>query len=55
MVNAVGSERVLFGTVMPWYDPMYAIGSVLFANVSDEDKRNIFYNNAMNLLKRSKK
>ena len=55
MVNAVGSERVLFGTDMPWYDPNYAIGSVLFANITDQDKKNIFYNNAVELLKRSKR
>jgi predicted TIM-barrel fold metal-dependent hydrolase len=55
MVNAIGSERVLFGTDLPWYDPNYAIGSVLFANITDKDRENIFYNNAKELLKRSKK
>ncbi|MBQ8374361.1 MAG: amidohydrolase family protein [Clostridia bacterium] len=55
MVNAVGSERVLFGTDMPWYDPNYAIGSVLFANISDAEKENIFYKNAKKLLERSKR
>ena len=55
MVNAVGSERVLFGTDMPWYDPNYAIGSVLCAKITDEEKKNILYNNAKNLLNRSKR
>lgn len=55
MVNCVGSERILFGTDMPWYDPNYGIGSVLCAKISDEDKKNVLYNNAKNLLNRSKR
>ena len=55
MVNSIGSERIVFGTDLPWYDPNYAIGSVLCAAVTDEDKRNIFRNNAIKLLSRSKK
>lgn len=55
MVNSIGSERIVFGTDLPWYDPNYAIGSVLCAAITDEDKRNIFRNNAINLLSRSKK
>ncbi len=55
MVSAVGSERILFGTDMPWYDPNYAIGSVLCAKITDKEKENIFYNNAVQLLKSSKR
>lgn len=55
MVNAIGSERVLFGTDLPWYDPNYAIGSVLCAKISDEDKKNILYKNAKRLMKEIKR
>lgn len=51
MVNAVGSERVLFGTDMPWYDPTYCLGSVLFAHIMDTDRENILYRNAKRILK----
>ncbi len=53
MVNAIGADRVLFGTDVPWYDPAYGIGSVLFSKISDEDKYKILYKNAKELAKRN--
>lgn len=50
MVDAAGSEKVLFGTDLPWYDPNYAIGSVLFAKITDRDRKNIFRENALRIL-----
>lgn len=50
MVNAVGADRITFGTDIPWYDPGYGIGSVLFSHISDEDKYKILYKNAKGLL-----
>lgn len=50
MVSEVGADKVLFGTDMPWYDPNYAIGSVLFSQISDEDKYKILYGNAKRLI-----
>ncbi len=52
MVKAIGADRVLFGTDIPWYDPGYGIGSVLFSHVSDEDKYKILYRNAKALAER---
>ena len=52
MVNAVGAERITFGTDIPWYDPGYGIGSVLFSHISDGDKYKILYRNAKGLLGR---
>ena len=49
-VEQVGSDKVLFGTDAPWFDPLYPLGCVLFAEISDEDRRNIFYRNAERLL-----
>lgn len=51
MVNGIGSERVLFGTDLPWYDPMYIAGCVLYSRISEKDKENILYSNAARLLK----
>jgi predicted TIM-barrel fold metal-dependent hydrolase len=30
---------------MPWFDEYQAIGGVLAADITEEDKRNIFYRN----------
>ncbi len=49
MVDAIGADRVLFGTDIPWYDPAYGIGSVLFARIDDETKYKILYQNAKKL------
>ena len=53
MVSSIGADRVLFGTDVPWYDPGYGIGSVLFSRISDEDKYKILYKNAKSLIKKS--
>jgi predicted TIM-barrel fold metal-dependent hydrolase len=50
MCREVGSDRVVFGTDLPWYDPSYAIGSVLFADITDEDRENILRNTALSIL-----
>jgi len=48
-VNDVGSERILFGTDIPWVDIRYHIISILEANISNKDKENIFGLNASRL------
>ncbi len=48
-VNAVGSERILFGTDMPWTDIRYHLLWVGASNIAQEDKRNIFGLNAKKL------
>jgi len=44
------SRRLLFGTDLPWFSPLHGIGCVLSAEISDEDRRNIFHRNAELLL-----
>ncbi len=46
----VGSHRMLFGTDLPWFDPHHAIGVLLSAAISDEDRHNICHRNAETLL-----
>lgn len=48
-VGQVGSERILFGTDLPWFDPHYGIGCVLMAPISDDDRHNILHRNAERL------
>jgi len=50
-VGEVGSERMLFGTDLPWFDPHQAVGVLLSAHISDEDRHNICHRNAQNLLR----
>ncbi len=45
IVQKAGSERVLFGTDLPWFSTMHGAGMVLGAEITDEDRRNIFYRN----------
>lgn len=49
-VREVGSPRVLFGTDNPFIDPRPQIGRVALADISEEDKRNIFGANARRLV-----
>ncbi len=51
MVEEASSQKVLFGTDMPWFSPHFAAGAVLFARINDEERRDIFYRNAERLLK----
>jgi hypothetical protein len=50
MVKEVGSQKVLFGTDLPWFDPHWAIGSVCFSRITDEDRHNILHRNAERLM-----
>jgi len=49
-VREAGSHRMLFGTDLPWFDPHHAIGALLSARISDEDRHNICHRNAEALL-----
>ena len=46
----VGSDRMLFGTDLPWFDPHQAIGAMFSAHLSDVDIHNICHRNAEKLL-----
>jgi uncharacterized protein len=46
----VGSHRLLFGTDLPWFNQHHAIGSLLSADITDDDRHNICHRNAEQLL-----
>jgi predicted TIM-barrel fold metal-dependent hydrolase len=50
LVCEAGSDRLLFGTDLPWFDPHHAIGVLLSADISDDDRHNICHRNAERLL-----
>ncbi|NMA19998.1 MAG: amidohydrolase family protein [Lentisphaerae bacterium] len=45
LVEMVGSERLLYGTDLPWFDEFQGIGGVLSAKITEDDMRNILYRN----------
>jgi len=49
-VESYGPDRMLFGTDLPWFDPHHAIGAVLSADITDEDRHKILYRNPASLL-----
>ncbi len=49
MVAGGCSERMLFGTDLPWFDPHYGIGCIVFSDISDDDRHNILHRNAERL------
>ncbi len=40
-VGRLGSEKLYFGTDMPWIDVRYHLVNILSAEITDEDKENI--------------
>ena len=54
MVEEVGSERVLYGSDAPMRDPYPQFGWVAYADISEQDKRNIFGRNMEKILARVK-
>jgi predicted TIM-barrel fold metal-dependent hydrolase len=51
-VQALGAERVLFGSDAPYYDPAATIRSIEGARISDEAKERILYRNGAELIER---
>ena len=45
------SKRMLFGTDLPWFSQLHAIGCVLSADISDDTRHNILHRNAEELFK----
>ena len=52
MVEAGIEDKVTFGTDLPWFDPMYGIGCVVFARISDTARRKILRDNAAQIFER---
>lgn len=50
IIFTYGTDRVLFGTDYPMWDPTDEIQKILALGLSEEDNRKIFFDNAYNLL-----
>ena len=53
LVRAFGSHRILFGTDSPWSDQKREVEAISALPLTDEEKRNIFAQNAKRLLGRN--
>lgn len=51
MVREASPDKILFGTSLPWFDPHYGIGCILFSRITDEEGHKIPHRNAEKLLK----
>lgn len=49
-VEVLGSNRIMFGTDVPYLDPSVSLGKVLGADISEEDVENILFRNAERVL-----
>ena len=52
MVRELGSERIVYGSDAPMRDPFPQFGWVVYANISEDDKRNILGRNMEGILAR---
>jgi hypothetical protein len=52
LVEGAGSDRILFGTDLPWFATHNGVGAVLSARITDDDRRNILYRNGKRILAR---
>lgn len=50
LLKKCGSEKILFGTDLPWFDTLHGVGYILSAEMSDVDRKNIFYKNGVRIL-----
>ena len=42
MAAEAGSNKILFGTDLPWYSPHYAAVAILYSDITDDDVHNTF-------------
>ena len=49
-VKSAGSEKILFGTDLPWFSTVHGVGMVLGADITDDDRLNIFHCNGDRLV-----
>lgn len=50
MISEIGNERIMFGTDYPFVTQAFSIRSVLRATGDEQERRNVFCENAKKLL-----
>jgi predicted TIM-barrel fold metal-dependent hydrolase len=49
-VAGAGTEKIVFGTDLPWFNPHFSLGCVLFADIDDDARHAILHGNAERIL-----
>lgn len=52
MVDSGVQDKILFGEDLPWFNPHYGIGCVVFSRISDEARHDILHRNAERVFER---
>jgi len=50
MVREIGSDKILYGSDMPFVNANAQIGKILYARISDDDKRKILGKNMARII-----
>ena len=53
MVEAVGAERILYGTDFPFIDPFYEFGKVCYTRINEEAKKRILGLNMAEIIRKT--
>ena len=51
LVKEAGSDKLLFGSDIPYLDAGFQIGSIIYSQIKDEDKRKILGTNMLNIIR----
>jgi uncharacterized protein len=52
LVKELGGEKLLFGSdALGWFSPLHALGTILYADISDDEKRKILGGTAQKILR----
>ncbi|MCE5257872.1 MAG: amidohydrolase family protein [Chloroflexi bacterium] len=51
VVEQAGEDKIVFGCDLPWFDPHYAIGCIVFAHITEQARRKILRETALRLLR----
>jgi predicted TIM-barrel fold metal-dependent hydrolase len=54
LVREIGSKKLLFGSDMPYMDPRATFARIAMAEISEDEKRDVFGLNMQKILKRRK-
>jgi len=52
-VEAVGAERILYGTDFPFIDPFYEFGKVCYTRINEEAKKRILGLNMAEIIRKT--
>jgi len=52
LLSKCSSEKIVFGTDLPWFDTMHGVGYLFSTPMTDRDRENILFRNGVRILKK---